>query len=543
MPHRLTANERYIGQMGLRQRFGLRVPEPFTISIVGAGQRRTHEQANHQINRYPPSYDKGDDAISDLKFAIRYEPLELGLLKAAFRAFGPGPLEEWVRREPSGQFARRAWFLYEWLLGETLNLPDATMGATVSVLDEGLQIGTYGQTSRRHRVQNNLLGTPALCPTVRVTAVLKEFQALDLSTEAKRLLADADPAMVLRAVNYIYSKETKSTFALEREEVQGSREDRFIAALRNRDGVDLASEAGQTSICNLIIGDDRYTVAGWRGDQNYIGETQLAGRDKVHFIPPRAKDVKSLMQGQKDLFRCQRLFKDLLYWAVEGKLSPDEREWLAPGSSPHVSPTVTCALASFTFVFIHPFMDGNGRLHRFIIHDMLERFGFTPPGIIIPVSAVMLRDRRAYDEALERFSKSIMPYIDWHWRDDGKGGFEVVVENDTADLYRYFDATPQVEYLYRCIKEAIDVDLRNELTYVAQFDRGLRALMDHSAMPDRKAQLFVNLIIQNGLIGAEKRRKHFAELTDGEMERFTEIVRAAKEAATPSPDAPPGSTP
>lgn len=543
MPHRLTGNERYAGQMGLRHRFGLRVPEPFVISIVGAGQRRSHTQPTHQIERYPVSYDKGDDAISDLKFAIRYEPLELGLLKAAFRGMGPEPLEEWVRREPSGQFARRAWFLYEWLLDERLNLPDATMGAVVGVLDPKLQIGCAGEQSKRHRVQNNLLGTPALCPTVRTTPALKEFQSLDLSAETKRLVADADPAMVLRAVSYIYSKETKSTFALEREDVQGSKAERFVAALQSRRGLDIASEAAQTAVCNLIIGDDRYASVGWRDEQNYVGETLLAGHDKVHFIPPTAEDVKSLMLGLKELLRCHQLSKDLLYWTAERKLSPDEREWLAPGPSPHVSPTVICALASFAFVFIHPFMDGNGRLHRFIIHDMLERLGFTPHGMIIPVSAVMLRDRRAYDQALERFSTSIMPYIDWYWRDDGKGGFEVVVENDTADLYRYFDATPQVEYLYRCIKEAIEVDLRNELTYVAQFDRGLRALQDHSAMPDRKAQLFVNLVISNGRIGADKRQRYFPELTDEEVERFEEAVRAAKEAATPPPDAPPLSAP
>lgn len=536
MPNRLTGNERYIGQMGLRHRFGLRVPEPFVISIVGAGQRRSHTQPIHQIERYPVSYDKGDDAISDLKFAIRYEPLELGLLKAAFRGMGPEPLEKWVRREPSGQFARRAWFLYEWLFDERLNLPDATMGPVVNVLDPKLQVGCLGEPSKRQRVHNNLLGTPALCPTIRSTTAIRELQALDLSGEAHKLLADADPTMVLRAVNYIYTKETKSTFALEREEVQGSREERFIAALRSRDGQDLSTEAGQTSICQVIIGDQRYAVHGWRNEQNYVGESRLTGHDKVHFVPPKATDAQRLMAGFSALRK--RLIDDLWWQRLDDGILPND-----PEAAPLVCAPACAAITSFAFVFIHPFMDGNGRLHRLLIHDLLEHVRFTPPGMIIPVSAVMLRDRRAYDEALERFSTSIMPYIDWHWRDDGKGGFEVVVENDTADLYRYFDATPQVEYLYRCIKEAIEVDLRNELTYVAQFDRGLRALQDHSAMPDRRAQLFVNLVIGNGRIGTDKRQRHFPELTDEEVERFEEAVRAAKEAATPPPDDPPPSGP
>lgn len=531
MPHRLTGNERYTGHMGLRQRFGLRVPEPFVISIVGAGQRRSHSQPEHQIERYPSSYDKGDDAVSDLKFAIRYEPLELGLLKAAFKVIGPERLEAWVRWEPSGQFARRAWFLYEWLLGEKLDLPDATIGKHVSVLDPALQIGLYGETSRRHRIKNNLIGTPALCPTVRVTAKLKELQGLNLSAQAKKLLDDADPLMVLRAGNYIYSKETKSTFALEQEDVEGKRADGFVAALQNRDDADIASEAGQTALCNLIIGDARFAVSGWREEQNFVGGGRFEYREIVHLIPPKGSDVHAMMAALATTMATQKA--DPYVW-----FSPERAE-----DQTCFDAVIATATISFAFVFIHPFMDGNGRLHRFIIHDMLERFGFTPPGVIIPVSAVMLRDRRAYDEALERFSKSIMPYIDWHWRDIGSGRFEVVVKNDTADLYRYFDATPQVEYLYRCIKEAIEVDLRHELTYVAQFDRGVRALADHSAMPDRKAQLFVNLIISNGRIGADKRQRHFAELTDAEVERFEEIVRAAKEAATPAPDAPPPSGP
>lgn len=534
MPHRLTGNERYAGQMGLRRRFGLRMPEPFVISIVGAGQRRSHSQPTHQIERYPVSYDKGDDAISDLKFAIRYEPLELGLLKAAFRAMGREPVEEWVRREPSGQFARRAWFLYEWLFDERLNLPDATMGAVVEVLDPKQQVGCMGEQSKRHRVHNNLLGTPALCPMVRATNTLREFQAVDLSAQAQKLLADADPAMVLRAVSYIYTKETRSSFALEREQVQGSRAELFIAALQRRTEIDLTSEADQAKLCNLILGDPRYHLTGWRQEQNYVGEQQLTGNDKVHFIPPRPDDVRVLMNGLMELVQRQTTTNQAFFLMMEASLAGSLRQ---RDRSVELAPPIVAAIISFAFVFIHPFMDGNGRLHRFIIHDMLERFGFTPPGIIIPVSAVVLRDRRAYDQALESFSTSIMPYIDWNWRDDGKGGFEVVVENDTADLYRYFDATPQVEYLYRCIKEAIEVDLRNELTYVAQFDRGLRALNDHSAMPDRKAQLFVNLVISNGRIGADKRQRHFPELTDEEVEQFEEAVRAAKEAATPSPDA------
>jgi hypothetical protein len=551
----LKGRERFSGQMGLRKRLGLRVPQPFTISIVGAGQRQSELKTDQEINRYPASYDKGDDPVSDLKLAIRYEPLELGLLKAAFKVMGPEPLEEWVRQEPSGQFARRAWFLYEWLFDTRLNLQDARMGKIVQVLNPDLQIiKIVGEISARHRVRNNLPGTPALCPMVRVTKSLRAFAALDLADQAQKLVNNADPVLLLRAVDYIYHKETKSSFALEREDVQGSRVERFVAALRHSGTVDWSLEASQTELCNLIVGDPRYAVDGWRTEQNYIGEAQISGVDKVHFIPPKPDDVRSLMIGLATSLRSEEsdhdFNEDMRKILDEFPLnsmddSGDDYE-IAHDQNPNVpshieseilpfSAPIAAAMLSFAFVFIHPFMDGNGRLHRFMIHHLLKRFHFAPAQMIFPVSAVMLRDRRGYDAALERFSKAIIPCIDWHWRDDGQGGSEVVVENDTADLYRYFDATPQVEYLFHCIREAIEVDLRQELAYLAQFDRGLRALNEVSAMPDRKAQLFVNLIISNGSVSADKRQRLYPELTDTEVERFTQIIRDAIDSSPPLP--------
>jgi Fic family protein len=36
------------------------------------------------------------------------------------------------------------------------------------------------------------------------------------------------------------------------------------------------------------------------------------------------------------------------------------------------------------FVYIHPFDDGNGRLHRYLIHHVLSRTRFTPAGLVLP---------------------------------------------------------------------------------------------------------------------------------------------------------------
>ena len=109
-----------------------------------------------------------------------------------------------------------------------------------------------------------------------------------------------------------------------------------------------------------------------------------------------------------------------------------------------VHPVVAAAVCAFSFVFIHPFEDGNGRIHRFLMHSILAKRGYTPPGVIFPLSAAILRDQRSYDEALESFSRPLFDFIDWRWTPERK----IVVRNDTDRLYRYFDATAFAEYLF-----------------------------------------------------------------------------------------------
>ncbi len=71
---------------------------------------------------------------------------------------------------------------------------------------------------------------------------------------------------------------------------------------------------------------------------------------------------------------------------MEGLIASHERM-----GSGGVSAVIHAAAVAYGFVFLHPFEDGNGRIHRFLIHNILARHGFTPAGIIFPVSASMLK--------------------------------------------------------------------------------------------------------------------------------------------------------
>ena len=88
-----------------------------------------------------------------------------------------------VEAAPTGSYARRIWFLYEWLLGEALDLPDATRGNYAPMVDTRLQWDAEGAPSPRHRVRNNLPGTPDFCPMIFRTPAIEAFIARDLAAE------------------------------------------------------------------------------------------------------------------------------------------------------------------------------------------------------------------------------------------------------------------------------------------------------------------------------------------------------------------------
>jgi hypothetical protein len=59
--------------------------------------------------------------------------------------------------------------LYEFLTGKALDLPDAVGPSFTDLLDASRYFTSAPRPSRRHKVRDNLLGTPAFCPIIRRT--------------------------------------------------------------------------------------------------------------------------------------------------------------------------------------------------------------------------------------------------------------------------------------------------------------------------------------------------------------------------------------
>lgn len=467
---------------------------------------RSLERDGVQYEVLPPRRWPGDEDIQHLLFALRHDGVSLPIARALFRS---AP-ERWaeaitaaVSRTPTGAYARRAWFLYEAVTGLRLSLPDLGQGNYVALLAESRHVVAHPGRAPRQRVRPNLLGTLALAPIVRRTPAVATIDGYSLRDRVHATLELYDADTVRRAISYLYTRETMASFEIENERPPRNRAERFVAILRDAPNIESLSEAVLVELQQAIV-EPRFADSGWRGDCVYVGESIDLARQRVHYVAPRPEDVAELMDG---------------FLHMTERLMGDER----------VDPIVVAALVSFTFVLIHPFTDGNGRIHRWLIHWVLSRKGVTPRDLTVPVSAIMLTRRREYDVALESFSKALMARVSYRLDEEGR----ITVHGDTVDLYRHPDLTEMTEALHRWLEAAVTDELSRELEFLVSVDRARETAREIVDMPDRLLDLFIRSCRQNeGRLSKAKRTRHFSMLTDEEVRRLEEAVADAFSART-----------
>lgn len=441
-------------------------------------------------------YRAGSDFADHLTFALRHENVDLLILRRALEAVPEGETETFVRDTPTGAISRRAWFFYELLTGKKLNIDDAQANvAAVDALDPALYFTAPSRLSQRHRVRDNLLGSAEFCPVIRRSQKLNDYLALDLAEKAHETIVRTGARLIARAASFMLLADSRASFEIEGERPPQNRIERWGRAVL---------EAGkrplnQTEIYRLhriLIGDDRFTEIGYRSEEVFLGEHDLSNDPIPEFIGARQSDVPQLMTG---LNECNNRMR-----------------------RSDVDAVLQAAIIAFGFVYIHPLADGNGRLHRCLIHHVLAERKFTPPGIVFPVSSVMLDRIDQYREILQSHSGPLMPFIEWHVTEDKN----VNVTNETADLYRYLDCTSEAEFLYACMQHTVENDLPREIDYLKRHDEAMGRIMNAVEMPDRLAQSLITFIRQNdGKLGRRRRENEFAKLTDEEVLTIEKITR------------------
>ncbi len=493
------AAPRPAGYAALIERYHLDViPNWHRSSVATSGIHRTDSTGDVIEEIYPSKYWPGDRLGDHLEFALKYDGTNLALLAEVFDAMAEDDFLAYLKSKPTGKYARRLWFLYEVLTGRSLPLDDLDRGNYVDLLEpDKYYTFTPPRRVRRQRVNDNLLGDGRFCPTVRRTEALRGLEAANLPQRCRKVVSRYSQELLKRAMAYLYAKETKSSFEIERIKPNSTRTERFVALLHLAETEDFCKKARLVDLQNRIV-DPRFRDSDYWKNQNYVGETVAWQREKIHFVCPRPEDLDGLMQGL---------------------IGSHTR--MGEGG---VCAVVHAAAVAYGFVFLHPFEDGNGRIHRFLIHNVLARRGFTPEGVIFPVSAAMLKNSADYDASLEAFSRPLMALVEHSLDEEGR----MTVHNDTVRWYRYMDMTPQAEALFRFIERTIDTELVEELAFLANYDRTKAAIQDIVDMPDRQIDLFIRACLQNnGLLSARKRASHFDFLSDKEVARMEQAVQAA----------------
>ncbi len=487
------------GYEALIKRYDLEViPNWHTSLVAVSGTHQVDIRQGVVEEVYPAKYWPGDMIGDHLEFALKYDGTNLAILDLLFQKIDPAEILEYVRSKPIGKYARRLWFLYELLTGKELPLNDLKKGNYVDLLEsEKYYTLTPVRRVRRQRINDNLLGDARFCPTVRRTEALHNFESADLAERCRQVTAGYPLQLLKRALGYLYTKETKSSFEIEHIKPTSTRTERFIGLLKLAERDDFCRKSRLIELQNRIV-EPRFRDSDYQSSQNYVGETVAWQRERIHFIGPKPEDLPDLMEG---LTHAHQRMEDGNFSAV-----------------------IQAAVIAYGFVFLHPFLDGNGRIHRFLIHNILARRKFTPKGLMFPISASMLKNSADYDASLEAFSNELMSLVEYSLDEAGR----MSVLNETGTWYRFMDLTAQAEALFRFIELTIDQELSQELAFLANYDKTKKAIQEIVDLPDRLIDLFIRFCLQNnGRLSAAKRSSYFDFLSKKEVYRLEQAVGSA----------------
>jgi hypothetical protein len=488
-----------VGYIALIADYDLSVPLPDSLCAIGEKHKK-YEKGRWRV--FTPRHAPEDTLYGHLTFALKYEGVELGVLKMLFEHIDPALIVDMVQSGPTGIYSRKIWFLFEWLCHKKLDLPNATQGNFVALINDKLQYPGPSRPSRRHRVHNNLPGTSDFCPLIRRTDKLDHYIALNLSQTASNHIGKKHSNLLSRAAAFLLLKDSKASYTIEGESPPHNRIERWGKII---------GQAGQRPLNleeleylqKIVIADNRFVILGCRVEGGFVGEHErFTGMPIPVHISARADDLDKLLAG---FFETYLLLKESDY-----------------------DPVLMATLIAFGFLFIHPFEDGNGRIHRYLFHHILAEKGFVPKGLIFPISAIILEKIESYKNILEAYSKPRLDHIQWH--PTLKGNVEVL--NHTIDLYRYFDATKQAEFLYACVEETVNTTLPTEVQYLEKYDMLNDFIKNYIEMPDRLINLLIRFLNQNhGKLSKRARKKEFAQLTNDEVfaieRKYDEIFQAS----------------
>ncbi|PSF07201.1 cell filamentation protein Fic [Marinobacter fuscus] len=500
----------WVGYAWLTKTLNLPVTQKLSIvSQIGRDRKTScNDGVRHEV--YRPQAKPNDTPVAHLAFALKHEGVNLEVLSRVFSVLNKQQLNDWIASEPSGQYARKAGFLYEWLTGDRLDAPSVS-GNYQPILDaQEVIVATNVIKNRRWRIDDNLPGTPAFCPVIRRTDLLKLTEHYDVAKRLEDIKQDYGTDMIEKSAVWLTIRESRASFAIEHEGDQKSKIHRFALAMGRYCGkIDAPlAPAALTELQRSILGTSTIRP-GLRQSPVFVGSGTQEMGTYVHYIAPDARNIAPMLEGLQTFLE-----------RTQGE-----------------SPIVRAAVASFGFVFIHPLADGNGRISRFLINDTLRRDAAVPEPLLLPVSSTITRStnsRATYDKVLEAYSKPMMSRTvnDIHfggrtrYPDGVVSDFEFTGSDILRPSWQYPDLTHQAEYLFHIIHETIEYEMRYQVQSHSAYIHARDRVKDVLEGPDEHIDRIMRSVEQNNLLVSNKLKKDFPVLADvGLAKDITQIVR------------------
>ena len=434
------------------------------------------------------------DVLEHVLFALKHEGVNLQVLAQCLPRLEPERLIEAFAASPGSKYLRLTGYLWEGFTGRELQGLPSAIGPYVELFDPARYLTGQSRRNTKWRVDFNGLGTLRFCPAVERTPAIEALLAQNILERAQSFIEGLDQTMLQRTMHWSYLSETESSYAIERQTPSSDKAQAFALLLQQAREDRPITEAYLAALQQLAVTNPLEHAAGFRERQNWL---RGAGKGVlgITYVPPPPAMVPELME------------------AIMGLINEPP---------PAQNPLVIGALASFAFVFVHPFMDGNGRLSRFLFHKAVCKSEVLRQGLVLPISIAMKRNEDQYLQALKSFSAPARRLWEVLMIDEAQ--FEFTLRGDPS-IYRYWDATPCVEFGLRMAEQSLEVDLRQETEYLLRYDAIVAQVNERIDLNSNTLALMVALCLQNNGRFSSDRRKAF--LAKGYPAQMLQVVESA----------------
>eukprot|EP01124_Arcella_intermedia_P002453 TRINITY_DN11335_c0_g1_i1.p1 TRINITY_DN11335_c0_g1~~TRINITY_DN11335_c0_g1_i1.p1 ORF type:complete len:458 (-),score=109.77 TRINITY_DN11335_c0_g1_i1:24-1397(-) len=402
--------EKPVGYLALIQHFSLLCAHHSRFSLLSPEPSPSNSYSSG-IDWYliPKDTIKGnpEDPLWNLFWAAENEGINLCILEALFKesSFPLDLFQKMIDRREGAHC--RLWFVYEFLSGKRLEIEDLNKSDCdcdcVPLLDPKVYKTSTGTVVPRQGILNNLLGNRHFCPLIRQTSE-KSTQTVSYNI-LNKYIGDLHPSLFLTADTLLMEEDITSSWDIEQETITYAHREVLVKLFEKYMEGEALTKEMLLELASKITESD---VTGYREHQNCVGDTLFG----ISYLPPSPDQVPILMDALLEV--TQNLLKD-----------------------EQVEALTIASIVSYGFYLIHPFSDGNGIIHRFLIHYVLKQRQFYTLDLIVPLCRAILESRSRYFSILNAID--ITPLLSYQVSLDTR---EVTVTTqNTGRLYQFVDMT------------------------------------------------------------------------------------------------------